>query len=301
MPVAVAAVRDAFISLARGEFSSPLRTSFDCGRTLVMPVFHSPTGSSTTKSVILRPGQRPAIRGVVTWISEDLELVLDAHAVTTLRTGAVVGVATEMLARPDAHRLVLIGAGTLAFDQIRAVAAVRDLEHVVIVSRSLTSADALGDRVRSAFPELTVVTGLDPAPHLGSADIVCCATSSTRPVFDPADLPEVVHINAIGAYTLNMRELPSGAFAGADVVVDDLEAARSEAGDLMDAIADGVLSLGSVTELSPRLNANEKVRRGRTVFKSVGLGIQDWAICDAVASQLAASGERDFRQSEARA
>ena len=287
MPEAIAAVRGAFLALSRQEFVAPLRTSFDAGRTLVMPVFHAPTGTTSTKTVVLRPGERPAVRGVVTWLSDELNLVLDASAVTTLRTGAVVGVATDLLAAEDACHLVVIGAGTQAFDQVRAVLAVRPVERVSIVSRTLSSAEALRDRVASVFPSLSVVAGRDPAVHVAAADIVCCATSSLEPVFDVADLPEQVHVNAVGAYTLAMKELPPGVFAGSDVVVDELEAARKEAGDLMGAVEDGVLDLSAVTELGSRLERPDaRAESHRTVFKSVGLGIQDWAICRVVASRV---------------
>lgn len=292
MEDAVAAVRSAFVSLASGEFAAPVRTSFDGGRTLVMPVFHSPTRTSATKSVRLRPGEHPSVRGVVAWISDDGELVLDAHPVTTLRTGAAVGVATDLLAPPDARRLVLVGAGEQALDQVRAVLAVRDIDHVAVVSRTIASAQALRDRLWDRFPALPVEVGTDPSRHLVSADIVCCATSAATPVLDAADLPERVHINAVGSYTLTMRELPPGAFAGADVVVDDLHAARAEAGDLMGAVDEGVLELDAVTELGARLQTGpERTPRDRTVFKSVGLAIQDWAIAHAVAARLMARGE----------
>jgi ornithine cyclodeaminase len=281
MAEAIASVRAAFRAHARREFDAPIRTSFHDGRMLVMSAFHRPTMTTAVKTVRIQPGRQPAIWGTVTWVDSVSGLLLDATELTALRTGAVVGVATDLLAPSTASHVVLIGAGSQAFDQVRAVLTVRQIERVTVVSRTLSSATSLSARIASAYPSVHLSSDTDPGPHLRSADIVCCATSSSTPVFDPSDLPQHVHINAIGAYTLSMQELPAAAMRGADVVVDDAAAVMSEAGDVSTAVTSGAIEVDNLSELGARLS-HSSARSPRTVFKSVGLAIQDWAICRAV-------------------
>lgn len=125
---AIAAVRQGFIDLAAGHFEMPTRTVLRDGQFLDMAAHHRPSGTAMSKTLSLNfPGRRPAIVGTVSW--RDLErteqLVAEAEPITTLRTGAVSGVATDLLAPRDARRLVVVGTGAQAPDQVRAVLAVR--------------------------------------------------------------------------------------------------------------------------------------------------------------------------------
>lgn len=282
MVAAIEAVRSAFLDYARGDFVMPVRTSFAAGKVLVMPVFHTPTGSAAIKTLQIQPERKPVITGVIVWTDADGEVVMNASEITSIRTGAVTGVATDLLAHKDSRRLVLIGAGGQAMDQLRAVLAVRELEHITVASRTHGSANAIADAIRAEFPQLTLEAVTDPAVALRTADIVCCATSSRTPVFDAADLPERVHINGIGSYTPAMRELPQELLLGAHIVVDDIDAAMEESGELIDATSSGLIARSSIHELGAALTAPAPTG-GRTVFKSVGLAIQDWAVAGLLA------------------
>ena len=145
-------------------------------------------------------------------------------------------------------------------------------------------ADAIGLPVEAADSAEAAVRG---------ADIVCCATTSSEPVFEADWLRPGAHVNGIGAYRLGMVEIPSEAFGRASrVAVDSLAAARAEAGDLMAAIAAGSVDEGDVIEIGSvgRDWAEDRDPQAITVFKSVGLAIQDVAAAELVVSRLARDG-----------
>ncbi|MEU4190814.1 ornithine cyclodeaminase family protein [Kribbella sp. NPDC026611] len=278
MRAAIDAVRDAFRELAAGNFVLPPRQIFGDGAVLVMSAYHTPTGTAVVKKIGIDLDTVPAIRATVIWTGGGDQLVADGTSITTLRTGAVVGVATDLLAPADASRLTLVGTGAQAPDQVRAVLAVRPIADVTIVGRSADRATALARQLSAEFPEVRFT----PSSTLGDPHIVCCATSTTTPLFDADELPSQVHVNAIGAFRPSMRELPRNLFIGSTVVVDQREAALEESGEVIDAIDSGTLRVEDLIELGPALS-EPPVRTGRTVFKSVGIGPQDWAIAAALA------------------
>lgn len=284
MSTAVAAVRDAFRELAAGNFVLPPRQIFGDGTVLVMSAYHSPTGTAVVKKIGIALDQVPAIRATVIWTGNGEQIVADGSSITTLRTGAVVGVATDLLAHADATRLTLIGTGAQAADQVRAVLAVRPVTQITITGRSADRATTLANQLATEFPEakFTPSTTIDEA--IADADIICCATSSSTPLFDADALPTTVHVNAIGAFRPTMRELPRNLLATAStVVVDQREAALEESGEIIDAINSGALTETNLVELGQALSAPPTRHGGRTVFKSVGVGAQDWAIAAALA------------------
>ena len=287
MSDAIAAVRASFVALGAGEFELPQRTVLGEGSALSMAVHHRPTRSTVVKSISADFSRTPAIVGAVVWVSTDSTdvLVADAATVTTIRTGAVVGVATELLARPEAHRLIVVGAGGQAADQLRAVCAVRPIDTVTLAARRTAAAVALRDDLGDEIADLDVRVTTDLESALHDADVVCCATPATEPLFRAASLPSVVHVNAIGSYQHSMRELPDELLATATVVVDQREAALAEAGEIDHAIASGVLDLGDLVELSEALE-HRPVLQDRTVFKSVGVAVQDWALGDLLARRV---------------
>ncbi|WP_432882700.1 ornithine cyclodeaminase family protein [Kribbella sp. CA-245084] len=283
MSTAVDAVRDAFRELAAGNFVLPPRQIFGDGTVLVMSAYHTPTGTAVVKKIGIALDQVPAIRATVIWTGNGEQLVADGGSITTLRTGAVVGVATDLLAQPDATRLTLIGTGAQAADQVRAVLAVRRITRVTITGRSADRATALADQLATEFPEAKVTAGTSINEAIADTDIICCATSSTTPLFDADTLPTTVHVNAIGAFRPTMRELPRNLLTTASVVmVDQREAALEESGEVIDAIANSTLREADLVELGQAL-ATPPTPHGRTVFKSVGVGAQDWAIAAALA------------------
>lgn len=278
MTAAVDAVREAFLDLAAGRFVVPQRLSFGGGTTLVMSACHTPTSTTVVKTLSLVAGRTPMILGTLVWNTAAGQVVADAIEVTTLRTGAASGVATDLLAPPAAGRLALLGTGAQAADQVRAVAAVRPLSRLVVFGRDPARAHEFADRMRAEFPEIVTRVAASAADAVSDAEIVCCATSSSTPLFAVDDLPERVHVNAIGSYLPSMRELPAELLGSAAcVVVDQVDAVLEEAGEVIHAVDGGIVERSSLVELGDALRTPPSVS-GRTVFKSVGLAVQDWAI-----------------------
>lgn len=278
MTAAVDAVREAFLDLAAGRFVVPQRLSFGGGTTLVMSACHTPTSTTVVKTLSLVAGRTPMILGTLVWNTAAGQVVADAIEVTTLRTGAASGVATDLLAPASATRLALLGTGAQALDQVRAVAAVRPVSQVAVSGRDPSRAHAFADRLRTEFPGIATRVAASAADAVSDAEIVCCATSSSTPLFEVDDLPEQVHVNAIGSYLPSMRELPAELLGSAAcVVVDQVEAVLEEAGEVIHAVDNGLVERSSLVELGDALRTPPAVS-GRTVFKSVGLAVQDWAI-----------------------
>ncbi|WIV57774.1 ornithine cyclodeaminase family protein [Amycolatopsis nalaikhensis] len=276
MTAAVNAVREAFLEL--GHFEVPQRLSFGGGTTLVMSACHTPTSTTVVKTLNLAPGRTPMILGTLVWNTAEGQVVADAVEVTTLRTGAASGVATDLLAPPSASRLALLGTGAQAADQVRAVAAVRPVRSLAVFGRDRARASAFASRIRLEFPGVDVVVAPSAADAVADAEVVCCATSSSTPLFDVDALPERVHVNAIGSYLPSMRELPAELLASAGcLVVDQVSAVLEEAGEVIHAVENGLVARDSLIELGDALR-KPPVVSGRTVFKSVGLAVQDWAV-----------------------
>jgi len=250
---------------------------------LVMSAYHTPTGTAVVKKIGIALDQVPAIRATVIWTGAGEQLVADGSSITTLRTGAVVGVATDLLAAADASRLTLIGTGAQAPDQVRAVLAVRRIADVTIAGRSADRAAAMGQALSDEFPDVKFTPSTSIDEVVAETDIICCATSSTTPLFTADALPDRVHVNAIGAFRPTMRELPRDLLTTATtVLVDQQSAALEESGEIIDAVTSGALRTTDLVELGPALATPPKPS-GRTVFKSVGIGCQDWAIAAALA------------------
>ncbi|MGZ3144145.1 ornithine cyclodeaminase family protein [Lentzea chajnantorensis] len=278
MPAAIEAVRDAFTGLTAGEFDLPPRQAFGESRSLVMAVHHRPSASTAVKVVSIEVERDPVITGTVVFSHPGGQFATDAVPLTTLRTGAVVGVATDLLADEDAGQMALLGAGAQAADQVRAVHAVRPLKKLVVFNRHLGRAEALLEGLRDELPDTVLDVAAVADEAVAQADVVCCATAATVPLFRMEALKERVHVNAIGSYRPVMRELPQELLASAEVVVvDQVEAALSEAGEIIRAVRSGVLKLEALVELGAALG-NPPLRQGRTVFKSVGIAVQDWAV-----------------------
>ena len=297
----VDAVETAYRDVAAGRDRSPLRSHvpLDEGDLLLMPGVRTGATGASVKLVTVMPGNaargRPTVQAVIVWFDattgESLAL-LDGSTVTAMRTGAASGVATRLLAREDARTLAIIGAGAQAEWQVRAVMAVRPIDRVMVCARSAESRDRFAERMRGTLEaEVVACPGVEAA--IRDADVVCCATTSTEPVFDAAWLRPGAHVNGIGAFRLGMVELPPELFATASVVaVDERQAAVAEAGDLVAAIERGLLSESDLVEIGT-------VERGWvagrepdaiTAFKSVGLAIQDVAAAELIVARLLGGG-----------
>ncbi len=286
MKDAIDAVRRAFVDFESGMFEMPTRIALGGSQVLIMPTYHRPTGSAVIKSLSLNFDRTPPIAGAVLWIelSDANGLIIDAEAITALRTGAAVGVATDLLAPPEASRLAMFGAGAQAYFQVQAVNVVRPLTHVKVVDLDPLRAERLLARLEILLPSTSVSVELDGNKALIDAEIVNCATTSLRALFSIDSLPPKVHVNAIGAFKPGMRELPDELFAAATVVVDDPASVLAEAGEIIEAVASGILAASHLVPLGLALQQPPN-HTPWTVFKSVGIAVQDWAVAHLVAQR----------------
>ena len=251
---------DAMAHAFSGESETPLRTLV--GNSLVMPGRLDEIMAVKVVSVV--PGNPTGLVAVFDAQGTPVGLV-DGPTLTAIRTGAVCGLATRLLAPREAKTLAMLGAGAMAFDQIEAVRAVRPIERILIWSRS-----GLKARDLAALVGGEAVAYADNA--VAEADIISCATPATSPLFDPSLVRPSTHINAIGAFTPLMAELAPALLERAYVVVDDFEAAASEAGDLIQA---GRRPNTTLRELLA--GTSPEIGEDVTVFKSVGVAAQDVA------------------------
>lgn len=293
---AIDAMRVAFASLGDGQASAPQRSAVSLseeGVALLMPSLLQTTEQAAfgLKLVTVMPRNPP--RGLPLIYATVLLLdaatgrnlaIFEGGWLTAMRTGAASGLATELLARPDAGVLALFGAGAQAPMQLAAIHTVRPLREVRVVNRSdehyrqmlATLQDLLG---ASCPPVRRAATAREA---LRGASLVACATAATAPLFSWEDISPGTHINAIGAFTPDMCEVDAGTLAHARIVVDRREAALAEAGDLIQALAAGHIAdpetwseLGEIVRgLQPGRRSPDEV----TFFKSVGNAVQDVAV-----------------------
>jgi len=267
--------------------STPPRSSVDtpAGSLLLMPT--SGDAGVGVKLVALTPSNPerglPFIHAVYVLFdgsTQTPEAVIDGSALTALRTAAVSGLATRHLARPDARRMVIFGAGVQASSHLEAMLAVRPIEHVAIVSRTLAHAEALVDRARGMGVEASVG---EPGT-VADCDLVCTCTTSAAPLFDGEALAGGTHVNAVGTHLPDARELDTATVSRAKVVVETREAALQEAGDLLIPIGEGVIGPERLLADLKELVTGAVVRTSPedvTVFKSVGIAFEDLIVARA--------------------
>jgi len=255
MSAAIDAMREAF----RDDRETPRRILL--GPSLFMA---GKVGDHTgIKVVSITPGDPAGIVVVFDRQGHPVGLV-DGPTLTAIRTGAAAGLATRLLARPDASTLAMLGAGAMARDQIEAVIAVRPITRILVWSRNRDRAERLAKQVGGE-----AMSDADEA--VCHADVVTTATPAHVPLFRNSSLRETVHINAIGAFTPEMAEIPAETVRRAFVTVDDIAAASHEAGDLIQAQRSPDATIGDL--LAHTVKANSPV----TLFKSVGIASQDIA------------------------
>ncbi len=299
MAAAIDAMAEAFSQLHGGRADAPVRLSLpgDGGVTLFMPAYLRDSGAMAAKVVSVYPVNRerglPAIHAVVLVLDPQTGLVkalMDGTYLTALRTGAVCGLATRLMAREDARVLAVFGAGVQARTQIEAVRTVRAIEEVRVVDQVRERAEELAGELSGV--DTRVVEGDDEA--LAGADVVCTATTSHTPVFDGTKLEAGTHLNAIGSFKPEMQEIDAEAVRRSRLVVDERAAALEEAGDLIIPLKEGVIGndhiVGELGDLLEGRVAGRTSPDEITFFKSVGVAVQDAAVAHRVLSRAESDG-----------
>ncbi|MFY9552217.1 MAG: ornithine cyclodeaminase family protein [Thermoanaerobaculia bacterium] len=281
----------AFAAFARGEATAPLRQILwlpdKSGALGLMPAHLESQAALGLKAVTFFPRNEgtdlDSHQGAVLLFEAGrgrLLAVIDATSLTAIRTAAVSGLATRLLAREDAGDLALVGSGVEARTHLEAMLGVRGIRRVRVASKTPGRARSFAEREgRRHGIAITACETVQDA--VAGADIVCTVTSSREPVVLGEWLSPGVHVNAVGSSVATARELDAAAVARARFFVDHRESALAEAGDFLMARAEGAVPdehiLGDLGQL---VTAAVKGRTGPsdiTVFKSVGLAIEDVA------------------------
>lgn len=301
MSECIGVMRDALISLSSGEVHQPLRNVIRApgasGFFGLMPAYRG--GEAPVyglKEVCVFPGN-PArgldthLGGVLLHSGETGELlaIMNASAITAIRTAAVSAVATDLLARKEASTLAIIGAGVQARSHLEAIPVIRDIREIRVFSRTPSRAESLrsagGDRVRISASVEEAVRG---------ADIVVTATSAREPVLSRDWIADGTHINAVGSSIATARELDSATVAAASLFVDRRESTINESGDYLFALREGAIGETHIRAEIGELLLGKAAGRTRedeiTLFKSLGLAIEDVAAAAYLYEKAKATG-----------
>ncbi|MGB8817669.1 MAG: ornithine cyclodeaminase family protein [Rhizobiaceae bacterium] len=261
---------------------------------LLMPAWAQGFGVGGVKIVNIVPGNNarglPAIMAsylVFDEITGAHKAILDGATLTAKRTAAVSALAADRLARKDAKTLLVVGSGRVAQELPYAFKAVRNIDKVIVWSRTAQSAQALADRLAKEGFRAMASTDLERA--VAHADIISCATLAADPVIKGAWLKPGQHLDLIGSYAPHMREADDECIRRSNVYIDT-EAALHETGDLIKPLESGVLTsaaiLGSLYELAkPGFDAN-RAPEDITLFKGVGHALEDLAAARLALSKL---------------
>jgi len=289
MPSAVAAVRAAFVAQARGEAVNIPRTRLEFGarRLNVMA-----GGGRAPDRYALKSYGSSAFHILLYSAEHGLLAIMEANLLGQIRTGAASAIATQAMARPDAGKVGLIGAGRQARAQIQALHCVGCAREVAVFARDPAKRETFCERLASDLV-LPVRAAASAAEAVAGADIVVTATNSSTPVVMNEWLAPGTHVNAMGANAASRRELdPQIVLRAAMLVTDDVEQAKAEAAEFIDLARAGALDWNDLIPLH-RIVGGERMSRDRdaiTLFKSLGVGLEDLAIASLLYDRAVASG-----------
>lgn len=302
MREAIDAMREGFIALSTGRANVPVRgvLPVDGNTTLSMPAYIQGSPVSVVKVISVYPNNPqldlPTVLGSVLVLDSRTGVplaLLDGASLTAIRTGAASGLATDLLALPDAHVLAVLGAGRQARTQVEAVCAVRPIDQIRVFS--LNGAEAFAQELREQHG-IAVDAAADPGETLRGAQVVVAATNSRTPVIHLEHLQPGAHVNGIGSFRPDMQEVAADVVAWAKVVVDHRESAWHEAGDLIIPRDQGLIPADSdfpeIGEIVAGLRPGRRSPDEITFFKSVGNAVQDAAAAARVVALLPGNSAR---------
>jgi len=299
MESCIEAMTEVLASLARGELFQPLRSIArppEAGTLLgLMPAYRGgATPAYALKEIVVVPtnptrGLDTHMGGVLLHDGETGELVavLNASPVTEIRTAAVSAVATRALARPDAQRVAILGAGAQARGHVHAMRSVLDDPEIRIWSRSLDAAEQLAAEVGAS---------VSPSPEaaLLEAEVACTTTAATEPIVEKRWLARGAHVNAVGSCFPTARELDTETVADSSFFVDRRESALTEAGDYILAAAEGAIGPDHIKaelgEVLAGMHPGREHEDDLTVFESLGIAVEDLASAELVVRRAREQG-----------
>jgi ornithine cyclodeaminase len=286
LPALVAELADALAAGQRAEALTPPRfmTEWQDPYSVfgAMPSVSRARDMFVTKvaALVAKPG-KPTINAAVVVFSTrtgELLAVLDGAALTDVKCAAVTALVTDRCAAASADTLGVVGTGSLAWQQVRGVATVRDLAAVTVHGRDARRAGRFAARVSALLGDRTEVrVATDLAEAVERQDVVCTATTSSEPLLAGCALAAPAHVNCMGSHTPESREVSRQQLAAATVIVEDRATAVTEAGKIH----------GDALELEDVLAAGDSLRGELTVFSSTGHAFLDLVTAAHVVERLA--------------
>jgi ornithine cyclodeaminase len=297
---------DALGALARGDALLPLRQVLRLrGGTNAFATMPAVVNDAIGAKVItVFPGNAgtplESHIGVVLYFDHTngrLLAIIDASSVTAIRTAAVSGLATRLLALPDASDLAILGTGVQAMTHLEAMRCVQPIDRVRVWSRDPANGEQFAADAAEQF-SITVEVSPDAESAVSGAQIVCTTTASRTPVLRGEWLSPGTHVNAVGASVATARELDGAAVARSRLFVDRRESVMAEAGDFLLALEEGEIDEDHIAGELGELVLGETVGRRSpediTLFKSLGLAIEDVAAARFIYDRGVARGEGDW-------
>jgi ornithine cyclodeaminase len=283
-------MHDALVALATGKVHQPLRTIIrptDARGVMgLMPSYVSGAQAAFGLKAICVFKDNPASGldshqgGVLLFSAETGELMamMNASAITAIRTAAVSGVATKLLARTDAVNLAILGSGVQARTHLAAMSEVRSIKRCRIASRHIENARSFADEVKQDFPfSIEPVATVEAA--LEDADLIVTATTAREPIVKREWISAGAHLNLVGSSIPKAREVDSQTMAAVSLFVDRRESTLNEAGDYLFPAREGVIGPDHIrAELGEVLVGDKPGRTSLdeiTCFKSLGIAIED--------------------------
>lgn len=300
MNEAIVDVEKVLKAKAQNKIDNPNRTVIEfperSASSLYMPSADLVDEVATMKAVTIFPENpaigKPTTQGVllVTDATNGEHLALmNASYLTRLRTGALSGLATSKLSKEASTVLTVIGTGGMAFEQVLGVLAVRNIQHIYLVNPTKEKAFTFREKLRSfgIHENIQIDIVRDVSKAVRQADIICCSTKSSEPVFNGNDIQPGTHVNGVGSYLPHMREVDFEFIQRASkIVVDDLDGVKEEAGELIHAAEQPCWSFeklhGELKELITNAVDGRTNNEEITFFKSVGAAYFDLAVAKGV-------------------
>jgi len=282
-------MEEAFNALANGNVLQPLRSLMwlpdKTGLLGMMPAYAADLGIMGIKVISAFSGNKkfghPSHQGAILLFEStngQLLSIVDADEITAIRTAAVSGLATKLLARDTLSTLGILGSGTQARQHVEAMLAVRKINAIKIWSRDPNNAEELRAQI-SKQHHLAVVSVEDVKDAIADADIICSTTASPTPLVLGEWIKKGAHINAVGSCTPNTREFDTAAIVNSKLYTDKYESLYNEAGDFIIPKKEGAIDDGHVKgELGELMKGMKKGRETDdeiTFFKSLGIAIED--------------------------
>ena len=286
------AMTDGFRRLAQGEWKIPLRVTIEMpahdGVSLFMPAYCVGLSAAGMKLVTVmnaNPAKNlPLIHSKYLYVSAETGEILslmDAEILTGLRTAVVSALVTDLLGKSGGSTMAIFGTGVQAWNHVEVFTKLFSIGEVLVFGQTPELGEEFAERVERQLRKPSRRAILN---ELKRAEIICTCTTNSTPLFELKDISRNVHLNGIGSYRPHTREIGSDVMANATIIVDSYEGALKEPGDIVIPLNEGIIQresiYASIDELVSETKPAPDVENRITVFKSVGMALEDLVAAD---------------------